>query len=156
MPITRQLFTQVLAISMLAFFPISLCAQANSQKPKTVTEAKNGKLAMQIEVISPTEYDDSLKIFLEKFTAKLFNDWLINIPDAAKLGEKGRVIVRFQISRDDIRPIVSPALESNSAKKSLNNAALEAVRYNTKSLKLPSTIQPSTIELRAYFSYNCF
>jgi TonB family protein len=70
------------------------------------------------------------------------------------LGDKGRVVIRFQIQKDGTLAAQTPFIETSSGKKLLDDAAIKSIRDSAPFDKLPDSFSGPYIELRLTFLYN--
>jgi TonB family protein len=76
------------------------------------------------------------------------------MPESARLGDRGRVVLQFRIMRNGIVPDAEPLLMGSSQKEPLDRAALSAIRASTPFEPLPPAFSGPFIELRFIFLYN--
>lgn len=106
-----------------------------------------------LQILTPTEGVDFTN-YLARVLASVRNSWYAVIPESARLGEKGRVVLRFKIMRDGSVPSVEPVLEGSSGRQPLDNAALSSIRASNPFEPLPTAFRGPYIELRFIFLYN--
>ena len=106
-----------------------------------------------LQILTPTEGVDFTN-YLARVLASVKNSWYAVIPESARLGEKGRVVLRFKIMRDGSVPGIEPILEGSSGREPLDNAALSSIRASNPFEPLPSAFSGPYIELRFIFLYN--
>lgn len=80
--------------------------------------------------------------------------FLANVPESVVKGEKGIVVVRFQIQKDGTLVEKSLTVESSSGKKEMDEAALKAIRTAAPFGRLPEAFPNPNIYLRFSFHYN--
>jgi TonB family protein len=80
--------------------------------------------------------------------------WFSRMPDSVTQGEKGRVVIRFQIQKDGTLSSQAPIIEASSGKKSLDEVALSGIRDSAPFTKLPEKFSGPYIDIRATFFYN--
>jgi TonB family protein len=112
-----------------------------------------GYLGGNLEMLTPTEGVD-FSNYLARLLASVKRNWYAVIPESAKLGEKGRVILQFRISRDGSVPLPEPVLVRTSGKEPLDHAAMSAIRASSPFEPLPPAFSGPYIELRFIFLYN--
>jgi TonB family protein len=112
-----------------------------------------GYLGGNLEMLTPTEGVD-FSNYLARLLASVKRNWYAIIPESAKLGEKGRVILQFRISRDGNVPFPEPVLVRTSGKEPLDRAAMAAIRASSPFEPLPPAFSGPYIELRFIFLYN--
>jgi TonB family protein len=112
-----------------------------------------GLLGGNLEMLTPTEGVD-FSNYLARLLASVRRNWYAVIPESARLGEKGRVILQFRIARDGTVPYPEPALVRTSGKEPLDRAAMAAIRASNPFEPLPPAFSGPYIELRFTFLYN--
>ena len=112
-----------------------------------------GYLGGNLEMLTPTEGVD-FSNYLARLLASVKRNWYAIIPESAKLGEKGRVILQFRINRDGNVPFPEPVLVRTSGKEPLDRAAMAAIRASSPFEPLPPAFSGPYIELRFIFLYN--
>jgi TonB family protein len=112
-----------------------------------------GYLGGNLEMLTPTEGVD-FSNYLARLLASVKRNWYAIIPESAKLGEKGRVILQFHINRDGGVPFPEPILVRTSGKEPLDRAAMAAIRASSPFEPLPPAFSGPYIELRFIFLYN--
>jgi hypothetical protein len=106
-----------------------------------------------VTMLTPDEGVDFTN-YLTRVLASVKRNWYAVIPESARLGEKGRVILQFRILRDGNVPFPEPALLSTSGKEPLDRAALSSIRASNPFEPLPPAFSGPFIELRFIFLYN--
>src|SRR5205823_78687 len=125
----------------------------SSKIQKSEKQSDSRKPGMYVHLEMVTQHDESqLKDFIGNLTKSLWRNWFISMPEAAQLGEPGKVVVAFQILNGASSP--EPTVEISSGKRPLDGAATHAVRDATKKLKFPQNFAGSRIDFRAEFLYN--
>jgi outer membrane biosynthesis protein TonB len=119
-------------------------------RPGGGTQAVTGD-AMQI--LTPTEGVD-FRSYLERLRARVQENWEAVMPESARLGDQGIVVLQFRIMRNGVVPEQDPALIGASGKEPLDRAAMSAIRASTPFEPLPSAFSGPYIELRGTFLYN--
>jgi len=106
-----------------------------------------------IEVLTPPEGVD-FSNYLARVLASVRRNWYAVMPESARLGDKGRVVLQFRILRNGSVPFPEPALMLSSGKEPLDRAALSAIRASNPFEPLPQAFSGPHIELRFIFLYN--
>ena len=112
-----------------------------------------GLLSQGYELLTPTEGVDFTN-YLARVLASVRRNWYAVIPESARLGDKGRVVLQFRILRNGSVPFPEPALMLSSGKEPLDRAALSAIRASNPFEPLPPAFSGPHIELRFIFLYN--
>ncbi len=112
-----------------------------------------GDFAGGMQLLTPTEGVD-FNNYLARVLASVKRNWYAIIPESARMGEKGRVILRFRIMRDGTVLQPEPILEGPSGKEPLDRAAMSSIRASSPFEPLPGAFSGPYIELRFMFLYN--
>jgi outer membrane biosynthesis protein TonB len=121
--------------------------------PRSPGGGGQGYLGGAVQMLTPDEGVD-FSNYLARVLASVKRNWYSVIPESARLGEKGRVILRFRIQRDGNVPFPEPILEDTSGKEPLDRAALSSIRGSSPFEPLPPAFSGPFIELRFIFLYN--
>ena len=106
-----------------------------------------------LQVLSSTEGID-FRTYLDSLYFSIRRNFLATIPESAARGEKGIVVVRFQIQRDGTLPDKSATIVSSSGKKDMDDVALSAIRTTAPFARLPEAYAATTLDLQFSFFYN--
>jgi len=112
-----------------------------------------GTMGNGYEMLTPTEGVD-FSNYMARVLASVRRNWYAVIPQSVYLGDKGRVFVRFRITREGQVPVGEPILEGGSGKEPLDRAALSSIRTSNPFEPLPPAFSGPYIELRFVFLYN--
>jgi len=112
-----------------------------------------GTMGNGYELLTPTEGVD-FSNYMARVLASVRRNWYAVIPQSVYLGDKGRVFVRFRITREGLVPVGEPILEGSSGKEPLDRAALSSIRTSNPFEPLPPAFSGPYIELRFVFLYN--
>ena len=112
-----------------------------------------GYLGGDMELLTPTEGVDFTS-YLARIVASVKRNWLSVMPESARLGEQGRVVLQFRIFRDGLVPDSEPGLMGTSGKEPLDRAAISSIRASSPFPPLPPAFSGPYIELRFMFLYN--
>jgi hypothetical protein len=115
--------------------------------------AGGGLLTYGYELLTPTQGVD-FSNYLARVLASVKRNWYAIIPESARLGDKGRVILQFRIMREGAVPGGEPVLVGTSGKQPLDSAAISAIRASNPFEPLPPAFSGPYIELRFIFLYN--
>jgi TonB family protein len=105
-----------------------------------------------VQIITPHEGVD-FTAFSTHLVQAIRRNWYGKLPEEAKQGEKGKVVVHFGIQKDGQLSNV-PKVEVSSGNKALDEAAVSAVRASAPFEHLPKAFKGPNIELRLTFAYN--
>jgi TonB family protein len=104
-------------------------------------------------MLTPTEGVDFTS-YLARVLASVQRNWYAVMPESARLGDQGRVVLQFRIMRDGSVPDAEPQLMAGSGKLPLDRAAASSIRASSPFEPLPSAFSSPFIELRFIFLYN--
>lgn len=110
-------------------------------------------LGNSVEILTPTEGVD-FSSYMQRLLASVKRNWYAVIPESARLGDKGIVVITFHITKDGTVPMPDPNLERTSGKPPLDIAAMSAIRASSPFEPLPTQFSGPYIELRFIFLYN--
>ncbi|MGH9776358.1 MAG: TonB C-terminal domain-containing protein [Candidatus Acidiferrales bacterium] len=105
------------------------------------------------QILTPTEGVD-FSSYLDRLVAVVKENWEAVIPESARMGERGKVVIQFRIMRDGSVPFPEPNLLRTSGKEPLDRAAMSSIRASTPFEPLPPAFSGPFIELRFTFFYN--
>lgn len=112
-----------------------------------------GYLSGSVQLLTPTEGVDFTS-YIARMLAVIERNWYTLMPESARLGDQGRVMLRFRILRDGSVPNGNPILELTSGKQPLDRAALASITASNPFEPLPSAYTNPYIELRIIYLYN--
>jgi hypothetical protein len=112
-----------------------------------------GTLGNQVQILTPTEGVDFSQ-YLQRLLATVKRNWYAIIPESARLGDKGMVVIQFKIMKNGNVPLPDPSLTRTSGKEPLDHAAISSIRASSPFEPLPSAFSGPFIELRFIFLYN--
>jgi TonB family protein len=113
----------------------------------------NGYLGGAVQMLTPTEGVD-FSNYLARVLASVKRNWYAVMPESARLGDRGRVILQFRIMQNGVVPDAEPVMVGSSGKEPLDRAAMSSIRASTPFEPLPSAFSGPFIELRFIFLYN--
>lgn len=137
----------------LLLWPAALCLLLSAAvRPQ---DRKHPKLDnwFTFEVLNTQDGLD-LSAFTKPLAIAIYKNWLSDFPQDAMLGHEGKVIVRFEVQRDGKLRAGMPVIESTSGRKSLDKAAIQAIRDSAPFKFYPEAFQSDTIAIRFNFFYN--
>jgi TonB family protein len=106
-----------------------------------------------VEILTPTEGVD-FSTYIARVLASVKRNWYSVMPESARLGDKGKVVLQFRILRNGVVPEQEPVMMGSSGKEPLDRAAMSSIRTSTPFEPLPSAFSGPYIELRFIFLYN--
>jgi TonB family protein len=139
---------QVLTAGALFALPLAN-VQGLTREPAPANEANS----YAIEMLTPTQGVD-FSVYLTHLAQVVRRNWYATIPESARLGDKGKVVLRVRIQKDGTLLAQTPTVEVSSGKKSLDKAAVAAIRSSAPFDHLPEAFHGPNIELRITFLYN--
>jgi TonB family protein len=105
------------------------------------------------QILTPTD-DVDFADYMKNLLIKVRRNWYAVMPEAAQLGTKGRVVVRFRIQKDGTLFVKEPTVELSSKDSELDKAATRAIKESAPFKPLPDAFHGPAIELRFLFNYN--
>ena len=110
-----------------------------------------GKLGSSLELLTdPLGID--FTAYLIRVLAAVRRNWYAVIPESAKLGRGGKVVIQFAIARDGSVPKLVIAMPSGA--DPLDRAAVAAISATNPFPPLPGEFKGSQIRLQFAFQYN--
>jgi hypothetical protein len=106
-----------------------------------------------VEILTPTEGVD-FSTYIARVLASVKRNWYSVMPESARLGDKGKVVLQFRIMRNGVVPEQEPVMMGSSGKEPLDRAAASSIRASTPFEPLPTAFSGPYIELRFIFLYN--
>jgi len=92
--------------------------------------------------------------YINRLLATVKRNWYAVMPESARMGDKGIVVITFRIKKDGVVPLPDPNLERTSGKQPLDVAAMSSIRTSSPFEPLPPQFKGPEIELRFIFYYN--
>jgi TonB family protein len=119
--------------------------------PSAKNSPMPGKLGSSLELLSdPLGVD--FTAYLIRVLAAVRRNWYAVIPESAKLGRGGKVVIQFAIARDGNVPKLVIAMPSGA--DPLDRAAVAAISATNPFPPLPGEFKGSQIRLQFAFQYN--
>jgi TonB family protein len=144
-------FLRILQVSTAgALFTLAPALEHGQAKETTPTEPG---ASFTIEILTPRE-GVNFGDFTAHLARKVLRNLALALPESARLGERGRVVVRLELQKDGAPVGQTPTLEVSSGKKSLDKAAITAIRSSAPFERLPEAFHGSSIEIRFTFLFN--
>jgi protein TonB len=119
--------------------------------PSLSQPAVAGPVRSNLQLLSDPKGVD-FKPYLIQVLSAVRTNWLAVIPESARLGRKGRVLVQFIIDKRGGIPKLVIAESSGAA--ALDRAAVAGISASNPLPPLPSGFQGTEIRLQLAFSYN--
>lgn len=92
--------------------------------------------------------------YLARVLAAVRRNWYAVIPESARLGQKGKVVLVFAILKDGSLPPTQPIVTRTSGQEPLDRAALSSIVASTPFPPLPAQFTGEQIVLQFTFLYN--
>jgi TonB family protein len=115
--------------------------------------AGQGFAGNAVTILTPTEGVD-FTTYINRVLAEVKRNWYSVMPESARLGDQGKVVLQFRIMRNGVVPEQEPVMMGSSGKEPLDRAAASSIRASTPFEPLPSAFSGPYIELRFIFLYN--
>jgi TonB family protein len=90
--------------------------------------------------------------YLIKVLSAVRRNWFAVMPESAKLGRRGRVVIQFAVSRDGSVPKLVIATPSGT--DALDRAAVAGVSASNPFPPLPAEFRGDSVRLQFVFLYN--
>src|SRR5262249_24443454 len=110
-----------------------------------------GKIGSNMQLLSDPKGVD-FKPYLIQILTAVRRNWLSIIPETAKMGRQGRVVIQFAIDRSGGVPKL--VIAEGAGTDSLDRAAVSAVSESYPFPPLPSDYKGDQIRVQLAFSYN--
>jgi TonB family protein len=106
-----------------------------------------------VTILTPTEGVD-FNPYINRVLAIVKQNWYSVMPESARLGDQGKVVLQFRIMKNGVVPEQEPVMMGGSGKEPLDRAAISSIRASTPFEPLPPAFSGPYIELRFIFLYN--
>jgi TonB family protein len=110
-----------------------------------------GRNASALELLSDPQGVD-FRPYLVQILSSVRRNWFAVIPESAKLGRRGKVLIQFAIDKDGRVPKL--VIASSSGSDPLDRAAVAGISASNPFPPLPSEFRGNQIRLQFTFSYN--
>jgi TonB family protein len=138
----------VIFLLVLCGIPSLDCAQIQIQQPPPVPT-----FGLGLEILTPHKGSD-FTAFSSHWLQAVKRKWFEKMPESARMGDKGRVVVRLEVEKDGALLDQEVTLETSSGRKGLDKAAVAAIRAAAPFEHLPESFAGPNVELRCEFMYN--
>ncbi len=112
-----------------------------------------GRIGSNLQLLSDPKGID-FKPYLIQILTVVRRNWLSIIPEAAKMGRRGRVLVQFSVDRSGGVPKLVIAEGAGPGGDSLDRAAVSAISASYPFPPLPADYKGDQIRVQLAFSYN--
>jgi TonB family protein len=107
--------------------------------------------SLGVKLLTPTG-GVNFSAYLQQSITTIRHNWIASLPEAAKAGETGTVVVRLQVSNDG--SLLDEKVDTSSGKESFDSASVAALRASAPFPHFPSDFHGPNIDLRITFFYN--
>jgi hypothetical protein len=121
--------------------------------PGGAAGAGKGYLGGTVQILTPTEGVD-FNNYIARMLATVRRNWYAVIPESARMGEKGIVVLDFSVLKDGRVPPGDPQLMRSSSREPLDGAAISAIRFSNPFEPLPAEFSGPLVKFRFIFLYN--
>jgi len=121
--------------------------------PGGAAGAGQGYLGGTIQILTPTEGVD-FNNYIARMLATVRRNWYAVIPESARMGEKGIVVLDFSVLKDGRVAPGDPQLMRSSSREPLDGAAISAIRFSNPFEPLPAEFSGPLVKFRFIFLYN--
>lgn len=133
---------------ILSCLPLAAWAQVQTHEPLPAPTFGSG-----LQILTPHEGVDFTD-FSTHWLQAVKHKWMEKMPESAKFGDKGKVVVRFGVEKDGTLLGQAVTVEVSSGKKALDKAAIAAIRSAAPFEHLPESFNGPDVQLRCEFIYN--
>lgn len=113
--------------------------------------ASSTRNASALELLSDTQGVD-FKPYLIRILSSVRRNWFAVMPESARFGRKGRVLIQFAINRDGSVPKL--VIASGSGADALDRAAVAGISASNPFPPLPAEFKGNQVRLQFSFRYN--
>jgi len=110
-----------------------------------------GRTGSSLELLSDPRGVD-FKPYLIRILASVKRNWMAVIPESAKLGRRGRVVLQFIVNKDGSVPKL--VIASASGTDALDRAAVAGISATNPFPPLPAEFRGDSVRLQFVFLYN--
>jgi TonB family protein len=110
-----------------------------------------GKVQSSLQLISDPQGVD-FKPYLIRILATVRRNWLAIIPESARMGRRGRVLLQFIVDRSGAVPKLVIAMPSGT--EAFDRAAVAGISASVPLPPLPAEFKGSEVRLQFSFTYN--
>lgn len=105
-----------------------------------------------IQMLTPNEGLD-VAPFLKRLMESVKRNWYAKMPEAAKIGIKGKGVLHLRIQKNGTLDD-APMIQTSSGEKTLDDAAVAAIVDSAPFEQFPENFKSPYVELRVMFLYN--
>jgi TonB family protein len=114
--------------------------------------AQNPQLSVNDPIILSDTHGYNFEKYLDQLAQQVRMKWYSDMPDSARQGQKGRVVVIFTVLREGT--VQDLRIVSGSGTESLDQAAATAVQSASPFPQLPADFNDNRIVVQFTFMYN--
>jgi len=114
-------------------------------------EPSRGRTRSSLELLSEPRGVD-FKPYLIRILASVKRNWTAIMPESARMGRRGRVVIQFIINRDGSVPKLVIATPSGA--DALDRAAVAGISATNPFPPLPAEFRGDSVRLQFVFLYN--
>jgi TonB family protein len=118
----------------------------------SVAATQNPQLSVNDPIILSDTHGYNFEKYLGQLTQEVRTKWYSGVPDSARQGQKGRVVLIFTVLRDGTSQGVR--IVAGSGTESLDQAATAAVQSASPLPQLPADFSDDRIVVQFAFLYN--
>ena len=118
----------------------------------TIRAAQDPQTSMDVPTILSDTHGYDFGAYMNVLTNRIRAKWYEAMPDAARQGQKGRVVLIFTVLRNGA--IQNLRVVASSGTQSLDEAARNAVQSASPFSALPEEFRDNHIDLQFAFRYN--
>jgi TonB family protein len=119
--------------------------------PGITAQPSPGRIGSSLELLSDPQGVD-FKPYLIKVLSAVRRNWFAVIPESAKFGRRGKVLIQFAIDREGNVPKLVIAMPSGA--EALDRAAVAGISASNPFPPLPAEFRGNQIRLQFSFLYN--
>lgn len=113
----------------------------------------NGTFSTDPQILSPNPKGIDFGPYLNQLLSRLRSNWYSVMPEIARLGQRGRVDIVFNVTRSGI--VKDLQVVSRSGTDALDQAAVSAIQLSNPFQQLPAEYE-TDLRLRIAFLYNMY
>jgi TonB family protein len=136
-----------------AFAYVSVVAATLQDEKGTSVGQRKGSAIAGVEILTPTGSVDFTD-YIKSLHASVRKNWLALMPKSVEAGEKGKVVLRFQILPQGKLQEKDLIVESATGSEELRRASIAAIKASSPFEPLPKAFEGPYIEVRFTFLYN--
>ena len=115
---------------------------------------QNGpSMGNSVQILTPTQGVD-FNPYIQRMLATIKRNWEAVMPQSAMMGDRGVVLLTFQINPDGSVQVSDPVMERSSGKEPLDSAAMSSIRASNPFEPLPHDFHGPFMRFGIYFLYN--